>query len=188
MPKIVDTEALKLKIIKNAFNAFVEKGYYKSSMADISRSCNMNRTTIYYYFKNKDEVFEQTVYYVIETIEKDINEISKNDQMTLKNKIKYLNNKWEKEFNNNNIILILLEMWLAIKREESEMFIRIQKRVKEMNQSINQLVLEKTKYKINSKKERLEFTQCSIIMCILHQICMENNFISDHLISIITSI
>lgn len=186
MPKIVNTEEIRIEIIRKAFEVFIDKGYYKSNMVDISGACNMNRTTIYYYFKNKDEIFENTVYFIIGTIEKDIEEISQNNEINVVDKIKYLSNKWDEEFDGNNIILILIEMWLSIRREESEMFKRIKTRVKEMNRAINTLILKKVKFKNHSKKERLEIAKCYIIISLLHQISSGTELVSENIMSIIS--
>ncbi|MCM1989174.1 TetR/AcrR family transcriptional regulator [Oceanirhabdus seepicola] len=188
MPKIVDSQALRIEIIKKAFNVFVEKGYYKASMTDITESCNMKRTTMYHYFKNKDEIFENTVYYLIETIEKDIKAIDDNSEMALINKIKYLNNKWHEEFDNNNIVLLLIEIWIAIKREEGEMFERINKRIKTLHHSINQIALQSAKDKVNCKKERLELIHYSSIMFIIKQVSEGKGFNNENIISAISSL
>ncbi|MCT4687559.1 TetR/AcrR family transcriptional regulator [Vallitalea sp.] len=186
MPKIVDAEAIRIEIIKKAFNVFVKKGYYKSSMMDITKSCNMKRTTIYHYFKNKDEIFEHTILYVIETLENDIIDISKDDEMTLIKK-KYLTNKWDNEFNNNNILLLLVEMWFAIKREEGELFDRIKNRIILMNKSINKIVVQKAKYMVNSKRDKKQLIEYSMIMSMLNQITSEKEFLSESIISVISS-
>lgn len=187
MPKIVDTEAIRIEIIKNAFDVFVKKGYYKSSMVDITKSCNMKRTTIYHYFKNKDEIFENTVLYVIETLERDISNITNNDELTLIKKIKYLTNKWDNEFNNNNILLLLVEMWFAIMREEGEMFDRIKKRIAVMNKSINNIVVEKLGDRVSSTRDKKQLIQYSMIMSILKQVSRDKGFLSESIMSVISS-
>ena len=61
MPKIVDYEEKKQEIIEKAKEVFAKRGYYNTNLSDISKSCGMGRTTIYQYFKNKDEIFYHTV-------------------------------------------------------------------------------------------------------------------------------
>jgi len=62
MPKIVDTEEKKLEIATKAIPVFSEKGYYNTNLKDISKACNMGRTTLYQYFNNKDEIY----FYILE--------------------------------------------------------------------------------------------------------------------------
>ncbi len=188
MPKIVNQEEVREKIILQAFNTFIEKGYYKTNISDISKTCEMTRTTIYYYFKSKDDIFENTVYYIIDTIEKDLIEISLDLSMSVKDKIKALNDKWEKQFNSSNLILILTELWLAIRREEGEMFVRIKSRIKKMNHLINSLALEKAKYKIEDKKEKFRIDNSFIILSILQQIPTQSNLVRENLLKIVASL
>jgi AcrR family transcriptional regulator len=188
MPKIVNQEEVKEKIILGAFNVFIKKGYYKTNIEDISKNCQMTRTTIYYYFKSKDDIFENTVYYIIDTMENDLKQISLELSMSVKDKIKYLNEKWEKQFNSANLILILTELWLAIRRDEGEMFVRIKERIKQMSHLINSLALEKAKYKIEDTKEKLKIENSFIILSMLQQIPTQSNLVRDNLLSIIASI
>ena len=53
-------EALvKQHIIKSSTAVFKELGFEKVTMDDIAKAANKGRSTLYYYFKNKHEVFEQ---------------------------------------------------------------------------------------------------------------------------------
>ena len=52
-------EALvKQHIIQSSTAAFKELGFEKVTMDDIAKAANKGRSTLYYYFKNKYEVFE----------------------------------------------------------------------------------------------------------------------------------
>lgn len=48
----------KLQILEAAKTAFQQHGYLKTSMDDIARQAEKSRTTVYKYYKNKDQVFE----------------------------------------------------------------------------------------------------------------------------------
>ena len=53
-------EALvKQHIIQSSTAVFKELGFEKVTMDDIAKAANKGRSTLYYYFKNKHEVFEQ---------------------------------------------------------------------------------------------------------------------------------
>jgi len=184
MPKIVDLEKTRKNIILNAFKVFIDKGYYSTNIVDIANACDMSRTTLYYYFKSKDEIFENTIYLIIESIEKDVLKISNIENLSIHDKVKSLNEKWDKEFNNTNIILILIEVWLAIRREDNQMFKNIKSRLKKMNNLINNLILEKVKDRILYKKEKIYIYNSYIILSILQQIPTKNSDIRDNLIGV----
>ncbi|MCP4021145.1 MAG: TetR/AcrR family transcriptional regulator [Desulfobacteraceae bacterium] len=44
-------------ILESAHEVFKQKGYYATSVSQISRHCNMAMGTFYQYFKNKEEIF-----------------------------------------------------------------------------------------------------------------------------------
>ncbi len=43
-------------ILRNASKAFMERGYYKTSLDDIARMQNVTKPTLYYYIKNKEDI------------------------------------------------------------------------------------------------------------------------------------
>ena len=43
-------------ILRNAAKAFMENGYYKTSLDDIARMLNVTKPTLYYYIKNKEDI------------------------------------------------------------------------------------------------------------------------------------
>jgi AcrR family transcriptional regulator len=54
---------VRLHIVLKAAKVFSAYGYNKTRMDDIAKSVDKKRSTIYYYFKNKDEVFNAVVEY-----------------------------------------------------------------------------------------------------------------------------
>ena len=51
-------ELVKNHIVKSSIGVFKKLGYEKVTMDHIAKAANKGRTTLYYYFKNKHEVFE----------------------------------------------------------------------------------------------------------------------------------
>ncbi len=56
-PKIVDREQRHREILTAAFELFIEKGYHKTTLGEISRAVGIGQGTLYYYFPTKDEIF-----------------------------------------------------------------------------------------------------------------------------------
>lgn len=50
---------IKDKIIKSSLKIFNEKGFHGASMRDIAKDVNCSLPTLYYYFKNKNDLFEE---------------------------------------------------------------------------------------------------------------------------------
>ena len=188
MPKIVNAEEVKRNIILIAIEVFDKSGYYKSNIEDISKASGMNRTTIYCYFKNKEDIFENSVYYIIDTIESDVVSISSDIKLNAIEKIEYLNEKWNLKFDNVNIILLLVELWLATRRENGEMFKRIKSRIKEMNHVINSLSMEKVKYMKPNISSDLKIDNSFIILSILQLIPNQAKHVKSNLLSMIAAL
>ncbi|MDO5062222.1 MAG: TetR/AcrR family transcriptional regulator [Peptostreptococcaceae bacterium] len=59
MPKIVNVEEKKQEIYRAATQVFFDKGYADTTLGDIAKASKVGRSTIYQYFKNKEEIFHE---------------------------------------------------------------------------------------------------------------------------------
>lgn len=51
------TDLIKKQIVSTSRDVFKKLGYTIVTMANIAEACDMGRSSLYYYFRNKDEVF-----------------------------------------------------------------------------------------------------------------------------------
>ena len=58
---MVDKEELRRKIITTAGRIFSSHGFRKTSMDEIARALSMGKSSIYYYFSSKEDIFEAVV-------------------------------------------------------------------------------------------------------------------------------
>ena len=68
------TEQHRLKrfaVLKAASRAFAEKGYFQTSLADIAKEFNLNKATLYHYFKSKEEILFEIHVHAIASITDD---------------------------------------------------------------------------------------------------------------------
>lgn len=54
-------ESKKEKILLHASDVFARYGYEKTTLDDIGKKCGLNKASLYYYFKNKEEIFVQVI-------------------------------------------------------------------------------------------------------------------------------
>jgi AcrR family transcriptional regulator len=54
-------KAIKYKIVGIASTVFSRFGFKKATMDDIARAAGMGKSSIYYYFKSKEDIFEAVV-------------------------------------------------------------------------------------------------------------------------------
>lgn len=64
MPKKIDHELRKIKILQTALDVFAKEGYKDSNLSLIAQECGISRPTIYQYFKDKDEIY----YYAVKLV------------------------------------------------------------------------------------------------------------------------
>ncbi len=64
MPKKIDHEERKVKILKTALDVFAKEGYRDSNLSLIAEQCGLSRPTLYQYFKDKDEIY----YYAVKLV------------------------------------------------------------------------------------------------------------------------
>jgi len=58
-----DRKRIQISLIKAAGQIFSQYGYKKTTMEDIARKFGMGKSSLYYYFRNKEEIFEKVVIY-----------------------------------------------------------------------------------------------------------------------------
>ncbi len=77
MDKKIKTEQNIIKAAKEVFSVY---GYKKTSMDDIANSANMGKSTLYYYFKDKESIFDRVVNLESKVLKEDImNFVDKED-------------------------------------------------------------------------------------------------------------
>ena len=57
---------MKTKILKAAFNLIGKKSVKDVSMQEIAAACNITKPSLYYYFKDKDELCYTIIRYVLD--------------------------------------------------------------------------------------------------------------------------
>ncbi|RKD32729.1 TetR/AcrR family transcriptional regulator [Thermohalobacter berrensis] len=142
MPKIIDYDKKKEEIIKKAILIFIKKGYYNTKLSDIAKECGMGRTTLYQYFKNKEEIFHYVIKYTIKTIKKDLNLIIKDPKISSLQKIKKIIYQTITKYNEDSMLLILIDLWLILKRENNQIAQEIQEHALELRKVFKALLEE----------------------------------------------
>ncbi|MCV6586915.1 MAG: TetR/AcrR family transcriptional regulator [Marinibacterium sp.] len=61
MPKIVDHDAMRTRILDAALGCFTEQGYHATKMTDVARAAKMAKGSLYRYFDSKDALTDALV-------------------------------------------------------------------------------------------------------------------------------
>jgi AcrR family transcriptional regulator len=119
MPKIVDYEAKKKLIMEQAIESFLAKGFHNTHMVDITSACGIGRTTIYQYFRNKHEILEFTIAHLFEALREDFRLTLASEADSPLKTIKRLIPAIIEEYHRNRKLVILVDLWLIMIREEN---------------------------------------------------------------------
>lgn len=118
MPKIVNYEEKKHKIMEKAVESFLHKGFHNTHMIDITNACGMGRTTIYQYYKNKHEILDYTISHLFTSLRSDFRDILELESESPLNTIKKLIPAIVEEYHRNQKLVVLVDLWLVMIREK----------------------------------------------------------------------
>lgn len=142
MPKIVDYEKRKDEIVREAIHIFVNRGYYNTTLLDISERCGMGRTTVYNYFKNKDEILRYAVSQSTQMLRGDLKNIIERQDLFIIEKIKLVIARLVLEYPRNNRFVALRDLWTIHKMGDNEVAIRMHEYIQELRNVFKDLLQE----------------------------------------------
>ncbi|MFV0419280.1 MAG: TetR/AcrR family transcriptional regulator [Dysgonomonas sp.] len=67
MPKI---QTDKQTLIRKSMLVFIKHGYYRTSLSELAKACNVEKPHFYYYFKDKKDIMNEVLTYASSQIEK----------------------------------------------------------------------------------------------------------------------
>lgn len=120
MPKIVDYEEKRLEIASDAIEAFAKKGYYQTNLKDIAKATGMGRTSLYKYFRNKDEIYYYIVKRAYGYFEEQVDRVLALDLTNL-DRVEYLLEYLVKNFSESVLSNRFLDFWMVIHRNDQKL-------------------------------------------------------------------
>jgi len=178
LPKIVDFEQRKQEIVEKAMKVFIEKGYHKTNLADIAKECNIGRTTLYQYFKDKDEIFDYVAEQFSKNLETDCRNILENKKLSAADKLKMTISLLTLQYQlEKNKMLMMIEMWLLSKRENDTLKRKLEKHINVLRKVFEQLLDEgiKTKEFKEINPKAMAFTISTLVETFVVQAAFANN-------------
>jgi len=87
MSIVVEHEKRRYEILEKALDVFMEEGYEDVTFQKIADRCDITRTTLYTYFKNKKDIFNFSIKQLLQILENDIMEIKKGNDLSYTEKL-----------------------------------------------------------------------------------------------------
>ncbi|MGL4987160.1 MAG: TetR/AcrR family transcriptional regulator [Treponemataceae bacterium] len=143
MAIIVEHEKRKYEILNNALDLFIEEGYDAVTFQKIASRCNITRTTLYIYFKNKREIFMWSIKQFTKDIE---NELSKtilqkqfSSTVRLKKMFSYILDICKK---NQRLLALILVYLLQLSKNGNDISSKIRRRLVRLRHLLSTIIIE----------------------------------------------
>ncbi|QIB25895.1 TetR/AcrR family transcriptional regulator [Caloranaerobacter azorensis] len=178
MPKIVDYEKKKKEIVEKAINVFIKKGYYNTNLSEIASQCGMGRTTLYQYFNNKEEIFHYAIKNVVDAIKSDIKKTLEKKDSSFIDKLKEIIEKLVLYHSNTKNMYLLVDFWLILERENSEILERVREHALELRETFRNILneaIESREIK-NIDKDTMSKVLYGLVESLLFHISVEKDY------------
>jgi len=90
MPKLSKDDIVRAEILKAAERVFQKWGSNKTTMEDIAREAGKGKSTLYYYYQSKEEIFDAVVISEFEKILEKAKELAEETKTAKERLIKYI--------------------------------------------------------------------------------------------------
>ncbi|MCL1927764.1 MAG: TetR/AcrR family transcriptional regulator [Treponema sp.] len=88
MSIVIEHDKRRRQILRKALDVFMEEGYEDATYQKIADRCKITRTTLYLYFRNKQEIFNFSIKQFMAEVEQDILGVKENTSLPTPIKIK----------------------------------------------------------------------------------------------------
>lgn len=173
MPKIIDYDEKRLEIASDAIEVFSKKGYYNTNLKDIAKATDMGRTSLYKYFRNKDEIY----YYIVKRAYRFyMNQVDRVMELELSNleRIECLVEYLVKHLDQNIVSNRFLDFWMIIHKKDRELEGELFKMSDQMMESF-EMLLDKAK----AEGEILQTIQVKALASILWAVVESLTILKD---------
>ncbi|MCH5290851.1 MAG: TetR/AcrR family transcriptional regulator [Treponema sp.] len=142
MAVLVEHDKRKHEILEKALALFIEEGYEDVTFQKIADRCNITRTTLYIYFKNKREIFLWSIKQLTSGIECNlaavISDHSLSAEVCLKNMLNIIVDECEK---NQQLFKVLLVYFIQLQKSGEDPSKRVRRRVIRMLHMLNTVII-----------------------------------------------
>lgn len=130
MAIIVAHDKRRQEILQKSLDVFIEEGYEDATFQKIADRCGITRTTLYIYFKNKHEIFLESIKELLSELEISLTDVikdkSKNAETTLRQILRTIITRCGE---NPKLFSVLLNYLMQLKKSGADTNSRVRRRV-----------------------------------------------------------
>jgi AcrR family transcriptional regulator len=140
---IVEHEKRRKEILGKALDVFMTEGFEDATFQKIADRCDITRTTLYIYFKNKKEIFNYSIKQLLSEVERGIQAIRNDSSLNAAGKItKVLLSIIEQLEENRRLLSVILDYLLHLSKSGSDPEDRVRRRTLRLRHILASMVIE----------------------------------------------
>jgi AcrR family transcriptional regulator len=143
MSIIVEHEKRRREILEKALDVFIDEGYENATFQKIADRCNITRTTLYIYFRNKKEIFNYSIKQLLGKVEKDILEVKENRELNCVDKItRILLVILERLEESRRLLSVILNFLISLPNDDMNPDSRVRRRTVRLRHFLATMVID----------------------------------------------
>jgi AcrR family transcriptional regulator len=143
MSIVVEHEKRRREILEKALDVFMDEGFEDVTFQKIADRCNITRTTLYIYFKNKREIFNFSIKQFLQILENDITETRKKKELSHTEKlIQVMSVILERLEENRRILTVVMNYLIHVSKGDNEPDYRVRRRTVRLRHILATLFIE----------------------------------------------
>ncbi len=142
MAVIVEHEKRKHEILEKSLELFIEEGYENVTFQKIANLCGITRTTLYIYFKNKQEIFVSSIKEMTDALEVQLKEIILEENQTAPQTLKkFVGHILDQCENYKRFFKILLVYLIQIQKSGEDAGRKVDKNILKLRHMLNVIII-----------------------------------------------
>jgi AcrR family transcriptional regulator len=183
MSIVVEHEKRRKEILEKALTVFMDDGFEDATFQRIADRCNITRTTLYIYFKNKKEIFNYSIKQLLLKVEENINVIRADQFISSIEKITRVMLDIIKLLEQNRRLLsVILDYLLHLSKTGGNPELQVRRRTVRLRHILSSMVIEGVKageIKKVKVKTADDFLYSIIEAAIFHLVVLKRKSLGD---------
>ncbi len=142
MAIVVEHEKRKKEILEKSLDIFIEEGYEDVTFQKIADRCGITRTTLYIYFKNKQELFLWSIKQLTQGLEISLLQVVNNPQLSYREQLSQVCRKIiDNCMTNKKLFNIILVYLLQLQKMGKDPGDRVRRRVLRLRHLLSTILI-----------------------------------------------
>ena len=146
MSIVVEHEKRRKEILEKALAVFMDDGFEDATFQRIADRCNITRTTLYLYFKNKKEIFNYSIKQLLIKAEEKINDVRTDQSINSIEKItRVILVIFKLMEQNRKLLSVILDYLLHLSKNDDNPEVQVRRRTVKLRHILSSMVIEGVK-------------------------------------------